>query len=906
MKDIEIVKDSFISRCTGCGACKNSCPTGAIEMLENDDGFVCPQIDASKCIGCKKCDRTCPALNLSKTNDANSKMYAVRANDEIRAVSSSGGVFTLIANHILENGGYVCGAAFDEDMKLKHRIISSKEELAPLRGSKYVQSDTGFVYKEIEDLLKQDKTVLFVGTPCQVAGLNSCLSKKYESLYTIDILCHGVPSQKTFDMYLKDISNGKRVTNVEFRNKNRFGWSAEHILVKFSDGSEYTKTRREGDPYVRAFLENVDLRESCEDCSFSEAPRHGDISVGDFWGIERVDNTQNDGKGTSILLVNNEKGGELLSIVEKSAAVSEYPYDGALPNRLHKRFDASRYRRRFFKEIKQRSFTQALEKSREGKYDVGLVCNYGACNFGGSLTQYALFNVLEDMGFSTLMIERPLEAPEKIHHDLKTLIYKKWPFVSTAPQYATKEEMKRLNSVCDSFVVGSDVLFRHSLYNLMGKISTLDWVNNTNRKIAYAASYGYDYIVGDPRDTAEMSYFMKKFDAFGTREKSGVKLFGENFGVDATWVLDPVFLCNTKHYDALIRNSEKEDNHGYICSYLLDPTADKRDMLSYVSERLGKPVEVFSEFERGVRPTRFADLLGEFDHVNYTVEQRLQSIKNCDFMIADSFHGICFCIIYNKPFICIVNKARGSTRFESILGLLGLEDRMVESFDEVKKKPYLLKSPDYGKVNKILAKERERCMQWLKNALTKPKNTNYSTYDILIESLKAENRALNEKINSMMKLVGLGYMFEDNMYNYINSLKKNMSNVTVTITVKDTPGMSITPALNEKLRQLGINTDLTDKHWCGYSAIIHNGQVVGEACKYDEKVSLTFKNDEIDIVAVSGPLHDGNVSSVVINNKECSVNSRGLNIVVCNSDTGALIDSVCFDTHRPTFDCKRN
>ena len=904
MKNIEIIKDNFFDRCTGCGACKNVCPVDAISMVESDEGFLFPQINEEKCINCRKCENTCPVSNLNKTNKNCSKMYAVRGNDKIRAVSSSGGIFSIIADYILSKGGYVCGSAFDENMKLKHRIISKKEDLSPLRGSKYLQSDIGTTYKEIKALLNENKMVLFVGTPCQVAGLNNFLGKDYDKLYTIDILCHGVPSQKAFDSYLAGINAGKKIKNVEFRNK-RFGWSCEHILISFADGSEYTSTRHSGDPYLKAFFENIDLRQSCENCIFSESPRHGDISAGDFWGIEKVDASQNDKKGTSILLVNNKKGEALLDIISSNSTIAEYKYDASLPNRIHKNIPHSRFRRKFFNLFKNLPFKDALDKSINGKYDVGLVCNYGACNFGGSLTQYALYNVLEDMGYSTLMIERPKNAPEKIHHDLKTLIYRKWPFVSCAPQYETKSEMRKLNEICDSFVVGSDVLFRHSLYNLMGKISTLDWVDNTNRKIAYAASYGYDYIVGDPKDTAEMSYFMKQFDAFGTREKSGVKLFSENFGVNPTWVLDPVFLCDKKHYDKLIENSLVKKEKGYICSYLLDPTEDKKEMLSYVSSKLKKPVKVFSEFERGNRPSRFVHVLGEFDYVNYTVEERLQCIKNCDFMIADSFHGICFCIIYNKPFICIVNKARGSTRFESILGLLGLEDRMVESFDDVKTKPYLLKAPDYDKVNSILASEKDRCMKWLNDALTMPKNTNYSTYDLIVKALQDENQRLNNKLDVLMRVLGVSYISETNIFNYLNSLKSNLDKVTVVVSAKDTPGMSINHDLQSKFEAFGIKTDLTDKHWCGYCAIIHKGISLIEKCEYNQAVSCEHNFESFDVSVSSAPLNVGNVSSIKINNIEYSVNSRGLNFVVIDNASGNVIDSVCFDTHNHLLSAKR-
>ena len=920
MKNLEIVKESFaLNRCTGCGACNNACPKGAISMAENREGFLSPVVNEAKCIECRICEKVCPVLNLNKENDENNVMYAVRARDDVRSLSSSGGIFSLVAEHILDKGGYVCGSAFDSDMKLMHRLISKKEELAPLRGSKYLQSDVGLIYKEIEALLKKGKTVFFVGTPCQVASLKNFLKKSYDRLYTADILCHGVPSQKSFDMYLSDISNGKRVTDVSFRSK-RFGWGAEHILVTFENGEEYINTRRGGDPYVTAFLENMNLRVSCENCKFSESPRHGDISIGDFWGIERIDKTQNDGKGTSILLVNSKKGKELLKIIKHSATVNEYKYDKSLPNRLHSRFPASSQRHRFFELIDTCGFTGTVNEIRGGrdakssvlekKFDVGLVCNYTAWNFGGSLTQYALFNVLEDMGYSTLLIERPKTAIEPIIADIRTQIYKKWPFddEKTAPQFENKESMRALNNVCDSFVVGSDVLFRTSLYNRMGRISTLDWVNNDKRKIAYSASYGFDFLEGSYEDNCEMAYFMQQFDAFASREKSGVALFKNEFGVDSTWVLDPVFLCDKKHYDKIIENAGKENKSNYICAYILDPSEDKRKILDYCKRELNKDVEVFSEFSRDKNNLPGKELFSDFDHVNYTVEERLQSIKNCDFMVADSFHGICFALIYNKPFICIVNKARGATRFESLLGHFHAEDRMVESFEDVLNKPHLLQGMSYSEVNGIIENEVARCKDWLRDALTKPKKVGYSLYDVMhklllekdkeIDILKRQVQVLYSQINNLPRI--------NNVDGYLNELKRVRDHSTIIVSVKDTPGIELSEEYGEKIKDcLGSEINLAGKHQQSYLFISHNSRALYESLEQ----GVIRKNINIagfNISCVSAALRYGNIGDIFINGKNYSTAFRGLNIVVIDNLSGTVVDSVCLDTHLVPYTFTRN
>ena len=890
-----IIENDFFKKCTGCGACQNVCPKNAITLKEDFHTFRYPQINEDKCVHCNKCIVTCPVNNCKSKNPFPKNMYAFKADDEIRKQCSSGGVFPVLANYVIEQGGRVCGAAFDNDMKLRHVIISKKEDLSKLFLSKYLQSDIGNVYKEIETLLKGGKTVLFCGTPCQVAGLGNMLNKEYDNLYCLDILCHGVPSQKIFDLYLNDLSGDKKVVDVNFRNKI-FGWTAEHIWVEFDNGSVYTKTRAEGDPYIKAFFENLDLRDSCEDCAFSELPRIGDLTIGDFWGIQKTDSSQNDNKGVSIVLCNSKKGRQLLNVLMQEGKCSEYAFDVKLPNRFNKVFPHSKNKSRFFKLLNHHSFSESVEYIKNDKYDIGLVCNYLASNFGGILTQYALFNVLEDLGYSTLLIERPLDAPEKISEKNVQQIYHKFFFTQCAKRFASKSDMRELNNTCDNFVVGSDVLFRHSLWEKMGKVATLDWVDNTKRKIAYAGSYGYDFLEKNAKNTPEMSYYMQKFDAFSVREESGVKFFKENFGVDATHVLDPVFLCDKRHYDQIVKNSSFKNKTDYICAYLLDPNNDKSLILEYVSKKLSKKVEVFSEFSKA--PTElYKKYLNAYEFKELKEEDRLNFIINCDFMIADSFHGICFAIIYNKNFICIVNEARGATRFYSLLKIFGLEDRIVYNFSDVLNNSKLFEPIDYNKVNKILDSQKSRCLKWLKEALEKPISKTYDTYDIL----QKENIELRKEIETIKKFLKVDYAFENDIFKYIDKLNNAKNNLAIIISAKDTPGLAINSLLSNKLQSLGISTDLKDKHWCGFSSIIYNGVVVDEKCVHDKSVSSVFSDSDVNIHSISSPLHQGNLSSIKINDVEYSMNSRGLNFVVFDTEKGCVTDSVGFDTHMPKY-----
>lgn len=294
-------------------------------MGDDSSGFRYPQVDLSRCTECGACRRACPVLNPAPVNGA-PDAYACRAIDEaVRLASSSGGAFTLLAGEVLDRGGAVFGAAFDEDFTLVHQCAESRADLGPLRGSKYVQSQVGMAYAQIEQSLRQDRPVLFSGTPCQVAGLKSFLRREYESLLCVDMICHGVPSPRVWRSYLEfqeRLFDGK-ARGVSFRRKDE-GWRRFSLWVHFGNGAEYRSTLSE-DPYLRAFLSDICLRPTCYACAFKGLQRHSDITLADFWGIEHVLPDLDDDTGTSLVLVNSPKGRVALDGVAarmQSSAVS--------------------------------------------------------------------------------------------------------------------------------------------------------------------------------------------------------------------------------------------------------------------------------------------------------------------------------------------------------------------------------------------------------------------------------------------------------------------------------------------------------------------------------------------------------------------------------------------------------
>ena len=308
------------NKCTGCTACQNICPKKAITMKEDKDGFKYPVIDKEKCINCGLCIKTCPVINTTENKSINKCYVGYNKNEEIRLKSSSGGIFTLIANYILEQNGIVIGAAFDKENKLKHIAIENKRSLEKLRGSKYLQSDLNDIFSYIKEKIKDNK-ILFVGTPCQVAGIKSFIKKDYNNLICVDLVCHGVPSPKLFQKYIDELEkeNGKLI-NYNFRD-NKTGWDTYSNTATFKNKT-ITEDRKENN-YMKLFLSDIALRQSCFNCNFKLGNKYSDITLGDFWGIKNHYPETYNKSGVSAIIINTEKGIELFNSINKKIEYKE-------------------------------------------------------------------------------------------------------------------------------------------------------------------------------------------------------------------------------------------------------------------------------------------------------------------------------------------------------------------------------------------------------------------------------------------------------------------------------------------------------------------------------------------------------------------------------------------------------
>jgi len=333
--------------CNGCTACALVCPKNAIEMVEDDEGFVYPRILEEKCIKCGKCLNTCS--NYSKTEDRKYIAYAAINNDEqTLSESTSGGAFSALVNKLFENSNAVCyGVAYNQDFDVVHMRADSLEQAFKFRGSKYLRSNILGIYESIKQDLKDEKLVLFTGTPCQTAGLSTYLNKDYPNLILCDIICHSNPSPKVFKRYIKalELKQGSKVKKYSFRAKSN-GWDNLKPIVEYTDG-----TCEEELTFLTAFLRAIANRPCCYNCKFIKPYNFADITLGDFWGVDKLTNISNYQNGTSLVLLNTKKGQEFfedvqgLTLYKLDDEIDVFKYNHKKPDNPH------RNREKFFKRL---------------------------------------------------------------------------------------------------------------------------------------------------------------------------------------------------------------------------------------------------------------------------------------------------------------------------------------------------------------------------------------------------------------------------------------------------------------------------------------------------------------------------------------------------------------------------
>lgn len=348
--------------CCGCTACYNICPTKAIKMEVDEEGFEYPIIDEDKCIHCQKCRIVCAFKNDLKLNEKNNEVecYAVKHKDNnVVSNSRSGGAFTAFSDVILKSNGSIYGSVLDDNLHVCHKKATDYTGRNKMRGSKYVQSKMDNIFSEVLSDLYDEKKVLFSGTPCQVAGLQKYLSSfNYRGeIFYIDILCHGVPSPMILKKFIELIEKKGKCKKIDFRNKLKYGWK-DHVMTFIMDnGREYN--RRE---YVKMFYSHNIIRPSCFNCPYKSIYHPGDITIGDYYGIEKLVPRFNDNKGCSLVLVNTQKGKKLFNKSTYNVSVEMTKLENSLQPVLKGNFELPKSREIFWKDYKKMDFKKLVKK----------------------------------------------------------------------------------------------------------------------------------------------------------------------------------------------------------------------------------------------------------------------------------------------------------------------------------------------------------------------------------------------------------------------------------------------------------------------------------------------------------------------------------------------------------------
>lgn len=326
--------------CCGCSACVQICPVKCIHLQEDEEGFLYPVVDTEKCIACGQCEKVCPFINIEDERKPIKVFAAQSKDDRLRLNSSSGGIFSLLAERVLAEGGVVFGVRFDDNWQPVFDCAENITELDAFRGSKYVQAIVGNAYIDAKAFLKQGRKVMFSGTACQIAGLKKFLKTEYENLLTVDVVCHGVPSPLVWRQYLQEIKMSERredrgkntvlsspkdipvITDISFRDK-KLGWKKYSFVVrgKSAEGGQNSVLLSDihyNNKFMQAFLKNLILRPSCYNCKVKSGRSESDITIADYWGVNKFHPEMDDDMGTSLVLTYSPKGLSVLSAVVSS------------------------------------------------------------------------------------------------------------------------------------------------------------------------------------------------------------------------------------------------------------------------------------------------------------------------------------------------------------------------------------------------------------------------------------------------------------------------------------------------------------------------------------------------------------------------------------------------------------
>ena len=690
--------------CIGCGNCKIICRHDAIEMRENEEGFVYPAVIKDKCTDCGMCEKKCPAILSPSSHRSVKDLYACQnADQETLKSSSSGGLFPLLEQEMLSEGGVVCGAAWD-GLNVRHIIISKESEIRLLQGSKYVESDLGDVFVKIHAFLKNGRKVLFSGTPCQCAALKAYLgADACKNLLLADIICHGAASPLVFRKYINEISPDKP-DEISFRKKE-YGWMNCYVSIQSKKTDYYISNNF--DPYMRGYLSNYFSRPSCQKCVYNKLPnRPGDISLGDFWGIDKAAVDFDIDDGISALLINSELGlrywekiKSRLKILQKfDFHVLDNPVlfsDNTIPD------DRTQFWQEMKKDVK---IVDLLEKYTNTDRRVAIINHsFSNENYGALMVSYCMENLIAKINFEPVTVN--LYEPAQENPDFASF---KNEFLHLSRPINLFGDWRVLNEDYSMFVFGSDQIWRNwfsdkVMLNFLG-----GFADSRKKLIAYGASIGLKELNLSPFLHSAYQFLLGTFSKISFREKNAVKWCRDEFNISSKWVCDPVLMCDEETFRPIMEKEKCEYHTPYV-GYMIfkNQEFDKKETYSFI-EKMAKHLSLDSIVD--VANCKINDR-----YVMRSIPSWLNLIKNSSYMITDSYHGVILSIVFKKQFVCLMNPSNGRDRFLSLIDLFHSRDHFADSVSKIEIDK--LHPIDYDALYVTLRNFREKSLSFLRKAV---------------------------------------------------------------------------------------------------------------------------------------------------------------------------------------------